>query len=180
MKTNNIVDRFSWSIEDVHTSTFTTNDNVDGLAVLMIARPIDNDASFSFRFDDFEKDILCRMNGCYSNSFVIKKVIFNDPATIVLWSDGSKTVVKCQDGDTFDPEKGLAMAFVKKIFGNKGSYCNQIKKWTDKYYEEQAEDCSSYAFPVLGSISEKIVEAQKRFYEALVGRGSDIDGESKK
>lgn len=180
MKTNNIVDRFSWSIEDVHTSTFTTNDNVDGLAVLMIARPIDNNASFSFRFDDFKKDILCRMNGCYSNSFAIKKVIFNDPATIVLWSDGSKTVVKCQDGDTFDPEKGLAMAFVKKIFGNKGSYCNQIKKWTDKYYEEHEEDYSNYAFPVLGEIGEKMAEAQKRFYEALVGRGSDIDGESKK
>ena len=26
----------------------------------------------------------------------IKKVIFNPPATVVYWSDGSKTVVKCQ------------------------------------------------------------------------------------
>ena len=180
MKTNNIVDRFSWSIEDVRTSTFTTNDKVDELAVIMIARPIDNNASFSFRLDDFEKDILCRMNGCHSTSFVIKKVIFNDPATIILWSDGSKTVVKCQDGDTFDPEKGLAMAFVKKIFGNNGSYYNQIKKWTDKYYEEHAEDYSNYTFPVLGAIGEKMAEAQKRFYETLLGSGSDIDGESKK
>ena len=40
----------------------------------------------------------------------IKNVIFNDPATIVFWEDGTKTVVKCQDGDEFDPEKGLAMA----------------------------------------------------------------------
>ena len=120
------------------------------------------------------------LNSVYGTGLVIKKVIFNDPATIVLWSDGSKTVVKCQDGDAFDPEKGLAMAFVKKIFGNKGSYYDQIKKWTDKYYEEHAEDCSNYAFPILGSISEKMVEAQKRFYEALLGRGSDIDGESKK
>ena len=30
----------------------------------------------------------------------IRKVIFNDPATIVLWSDGSKTVVKCGPEDT--------------------------------------------------------------------------------
>lgn len=59
----------------------------------------------------------------------IKNVIFNDPATIVFWDDGTKTVVKCQPGDSFDPEKGLAMAITKKAYGNKGSYCNQLKKW---------------------------------------------------
>lgn len=59
----------------------------------------------------------------------IKNVIFNDPATIVFWEDGTKTVVKCQDGDEFDPEKGLAMAIAKKAYGNKGSYYNKMKKW---------------------------------------------------
>ena len=62
----------------------------------------------------------------------IKNVIFNDPATIVFWEDGTKTVVKCQDGDEFDPEKGLAMAIVKKSYGNKGNYCNKLKKWLPK------------------------------------------------
>ena len=62
----------------------------------------------------------------------IKNVIFNDPATIVFWEDGTKTVVKCQDGDEFDPEKGLAMAIAKKAYGNKGSYCNKLKKWLPK------------------------------------------------
>lgn len=59
----------------------------------------------------------------------VKKVIFNDPATIVLWSDGTKTVVKCQDGDVFDPEKGLAMAISKKALGNKGNFNEVFKKW---------------------------------------------------
>lgn len=36
----------------------------------------------------------------------IKDVIFAPPATIVYWSDGSKTVVKCSEKDVFDPEKG--------------------------------------------------------------------------
>ena len=62
----------------------------------------------------------------------IKNVIFNDPATIVFWEDGTKTVVKCQDGDEFDPEKGLVMAIAKKAYGNKGSYCNKMKKWLPK------------------------------------------------
>lgn len=33
-------------------------------------------------------------------------VIFNGPATIVFWNDGTKTVVKCSDGDEYDPESG--------------------------------------------------------------------------
>ena len=59
----------------------------------------------------------------------IKNVVFNDPATIVMWQDGSKTVVKCGVDEEFDWEKGLAMAIAKKAFGNRGNYFNQIKKW---------------------------------------------------
>ena len=71
----------------------------------------------------------------------IKNVIFNDPATIVFWEDGTKTVVKCQDSDEFDHEKGLAMAIAKKAYGNKGSYCNKMKKWLPK--EEPVDTNSS-------------------------------------
>lgn len=51
---------------------------------------------------------------------IIKKVIFNPPATIVYWYGGEKTVVKCSPYEMFDPEKGLAMAFVKYFFNNHG------------------------------------------------------------
>lgn len=79
------------------------------------------------------RDILNSMYGMNSSHIPeIKNVIFNDPATIVFWEDGTKTVVKCQDGDEFDPEKGLAMAIVKKAYGNKGNYCNKLKKWLPK------------------------------------------------
>ena len=50
-----------------------------------------------------------KMNTKKSVYYPIKKVIFNPPATIVFWENGSKTVVKAQ-GEVFDPEKGLAMA----------------------------------------------------------------------
>ena len=56
-----------------------------------------------------------------------KRVIFNDPATIVIWEDGSKTIVKCQKGDVYDPEKGLALCFMKKALGNKGNFNNVLK-----------------------------------------------------
>lgn len=61
--------------------------------------------------------------------FKIKKVIFNNPATIVYWEDGTKTVVKCGKDDTFDAEKGLALCFMKKALGNKGNFNNTIKEY---------------------------------------------------
>lgn len=72
--------------------------------------------------------------------YSIKNVIFNNPATIVFWTDGTKTVVKTQGDDIFDPEKGLAMAISKKAMGNKGNYCNELKKWLPK--EEPLEPCT--------------------------------------
>lgn len=64
-------------------------------------------------------------------SFAIKKVIFNNPATIVLWKDGTKTVVKCGNGDVYDKEKGLALCFMKKALGNKvkGKYQKAFEKY---------------------------------------------------
>ena len=80
----------------------------------------------------------CLINSIYgvesinSMSVFLIRVIYNDPATITFWSDGTKTIVKAQPGDIFDPEKGLAMAVVKKACGNKGNYYNGFKKWLPK------------------------------------------------
>lgn len=61
----------------------------------------------------------------------IQKVIFNIPATIILWTDGTKTVVKAEN-EPFDPEKGMAMAIAKKFLGNNHAYYNQFKRWLPK------------------------------------------------
>ena len=68
-------------------------------------------------------DLLTKRFNRYDGILVpkIENVILNDPAVIVIWGDGTKTVVKAQ-GEKFDPEKGLAMAISKKAFGNKHSY----------------------------------------------------------
>lgn len=68
----------------------------------------------------------------------IQNVIFNDPATIVFWADGTKTVVKCQEGDIYSPETGLAMAISKKALGNKGNYCEVFKKWLPEEPEQES------------------------------------------
>lgn len=68
----------------------------------------------------------------YPFSFLIpriKKVIFNPPATIVLWKDGTKTVVKCMEGDSFSEWTGLSLCICKKLLGKDfhrffRKYCN--------------------------------------------------------
>lgn len=94
----------------------------------------------------------------------IKNVIFNDPATIVFWSDGSKTVVKCQDDDWFDPEKGLAMAISKKALGNKGNYCNELKKWLPE--EEEPTSLGEWEIKI-PQFYKQVSDIQKKVYEAF-------------
>lgn len=69
--------------------------------------------------------------------FEIKNVYFNDPVTVVLWTDGTKTIVRAQNNEPYDPEKGLAMAFAKKALGNKGSYYDEFKKRLPERKEEK-------------------------------------------
>lgn len=82
----------------------------------------------------------------------IERVIFNDPATIVIWSDKTKTVVKCQTGDTYDKEKGLALCIAKKYFGNKGNFNEVFKKWIP---EEKEIEVNQQAFSNLGTVLAK-------------------------
>lgn len=59
----------------------------------------------------------------------IKDVRFSPPATIVFWSDNTKTVVKAQSGELFDAEKGLMACIIKRITGNTGRYNELFKKY---------------------------------------------------
>lgn len=68
-----------------------------------------------------------RFKGFYYLDPRPKEVIFHDPATIVYWTDGTKTVVKCGPHDTFDPEHGLAMAIAKKQLGSE--FHKVFRKW---------------------------------------------------
>lgn len=83
-------------------------------------------------------DILTTQHFIASIPTTIQRVIFDGPATVVIWCDGSKTIVKCSVDDTFDPEKGLAMAICKKILGR--NFKATFKKWLP---EEKVENISN-------------------------------------
>lgn len=80
-----------------------------------------------------------------NNSMVPNQIIFNPPATIVFWKDGTKTVVKCSEGEKFDPYTGFCYAFTEHFLGS----ISRIKKLCQK---------SSTGLP---EASESIVEEEK-------------------
>ncbi len=63
-----------------------------------------------------------------SSDLKVVKVIYNKPATIVFWNDGTKTVVVCDKKDKYDPEKGFYIACAKKLFGNDFKAGGKINK----------------------------------------------------
>ena len=103
------------------------------------------------------------------NPYEPEKVIFNDPATIVFWKDGTKTVVKAVY-EPFDKEKGLAMAIAKKALGNKGEYFNVFKKFISESDKVEKERKRSKCNTVPPSIDyhDKLNDAiQQAYHEAI-------------
>lgn len=58
----------------------------------------------------------------------VRKVIFNENKTIVLWKDGTKTIVTCEEDDCFDPYAGFCAAVVKRVFGSTSNAKRILKK----------------------------------------------------
>ena len=73
----------------------------------------------------------------------IDSVVFNPPATIVFWDDGTKTVVKCAEGQEFERYAGFSAAVMKKLFG------------TTAVAKEIMEECDEANW-------KKMIEEQKR------------------
>ena len=91
------------------------------------------DEFYSSYFDNINSLANVSKNELYrSNKKLIKRVIFNEPYTIVIWANGEKTIVKAQDGEPYDKEKGLAMCFAKYALGNTCRYFDFFKEVCDE------------------------------------------------
>ena len=71
-------------------------------------------------------NVLTETYASISFPYQIEKVIFHDPATIVIWKDKTKTVVK-RHNEPYDREKGLAMCIAKKVLGEK--FHQTFREW---------------------------------------------------
>lgn len=103
-----------------------------------------------------------------TNAAAIKRVIFNPPATIVYWSDCTKTVVKCNVNDIFDPEKGLAMAIAKRCAGNTGAYYAEIRHWVAECGKDYPGKPYTESSSVENDALKKYIDQAKKSYEAAL------------
>ena len=84
--------------------------------------------------DHCVNDVLATIKFAETKNFYslnVSKIIFNPPATIVFWKDGTKTVVKCAAEDEFSEYYGFLAALGKKVYENN----SQIKKLIDEKAE---------------------------------------------
>lgn len=77
----------------------------------------------------------------YESRPTVERVIFNDPATIVFFSDGTKSVVKCQKGEKYSKESGLSLAIAKRMLGNK-EFHKTFKKFVENSDDISLNDSS--------------------------------------
>lgn len=67
--------------------------------------------------------------------FEYKKIIFSGPCTIVLWMDGTKTMARASEKEMFDPEKGVAICFMKRALGETEGK-KVLRKASKDHYDE--------------------------------------------
>lgn len=91
---------------------------------------------------------------------LIVDVIFSGPCTIVKWKDGDKTIVRCQEDENFDKEKGIAMCIVKKLFGTndtKSNFNDIFKKWIPE--DDDSNNNESPLDTISGKFKDALIEA---------------------
>lgn len=102
------------------------------------------------------------------NKFEIKEITINEPAMIVFWKDGTKTVVKAQEGEAFDEEKGLAMAYAKKALGNNYAAGGRFKQRLKhaKRVNKEREETDISKIPICKEIMQEAMRRVKAEMEA--------------
>ena len=70
-----------------------------------------------------------------------KKIMYNESkgATVVLWEDGTKTIVKCSENNQRDLYNAYCAAFAKKCYGTNSALKREINKLTVYYGDKNKE-----------------------------------------
>lgn len=113
--------------KEVNVALSINGKNYSGKSIAEVIDKFENDYSKTVKAK--KAKIETKFTDINGNKFAIKNVKFSPPATIVFWSDNTKTVVKAHSEDIFDKEKGMAMAIIKKICGNNREYYEMFKEY---------------------------------------------------
>ena len=75
-----------------------------------------------------DKDAETLKEGKWNCEYEPKKIISQGPATVVIWKDGTKTVVKKADGDDHDVYAAFCAALAKKTYGGNSTVKNIVDR----------------------------------------------------
>ena len=109
-----------------------------------------------------EKQSIERLSFGFSKKdtkFDYDRIIFSGPCTIVIWKDGTKTMARVSEGDTFDPEKGVAICYMKRALGH--TETNKILKIADTMQELQNSALADIDVPKVTAKPVKRAKAKK-------------------
>ena len=111
IETNRKDNLYFYAPKENDTKTETENTNYYTKLLKNLMSAVDKQNRIDNSFGSYYEDD----NG---NVTYIREVIYNDPAVVVIWNDGTKTISKCDYGDNFNPEFGLILCVLKKVIGN--------------------------------------------------------------
>lgn len=142
-----------------HCMGYTDTDDVllhfiNGVAIQFKQKPYDQSSAYKVM-----------LSSLYENQFEIEKVTINNPAMIVFWKDGTKTVVTAKD-EAFDPEKGLAMAFAKKALGNNYAAGGKFKARLKHAQVIKGKEADISKIPICKEIMDEAMRRVKAEMEA--------------
>ena len=112
------------------------------------------------------------INWTLGTSYKPKKVIYDEAAgvTVVLWTDGTKTIVRAAEGEEHDAYLGYCIALAKKMHGTNSALKRDLEKVL-VVKEDKKLDISVSPLPPLLSMKElasKVTEVMQKFHDETV------------
>ena len=97
----------------------------------------------------------------------IRRVVFNDPATIIFWEDNTKTVVKCMKSQPFEKYAGFAAACMKKMFGSTSRAKAIMNECADEQVKVEKKKKADKYYPDLTQAYNEVVANHESIKEAI-------------
>lgn len=115
-----------------------------------------------------EMDAKRRLNTQYgaASAYKPKKVIYDEAAgvTVVLWMDGTKTIVRAAEGEEHDAYLGYCIALAKKMHGTNSALKRDLEKVL-VVKEDKKLDISVSPLPSMKELASKVTEVMQKFHD---------------
>jgi hypothetical protein len=92
-----------------------------------------------------------------------KKVIYNEAAgvTVVLWEDGTKTIVRAAEGEEHDAYLGYCIALAKNMHGTNSA----LKRDLEKVLVVKEDKKLDTPLPTMKELADKVAEVMQKFHD---------------